>query len=262
MKTRLSNKVLGKGKLVLKSSGKKIFNKKSQKKSSGKRKFGGGTTRKRKIRADSENLSTSDEEENSNFQRIITRIKHNDIQKLELFFKSQEEVELFIDAFKTNTSLKILHLLYNQIFEKHVILIAKILETNHSLQNLEIRSMNIGNEGAKALAEVLKINTTLKEIGYFAKDIDKQLFLDALYQNHNLTKLEYYIDHPGFDSPTETAIKRKLSQNAQLQKKKISKTVLAKRLGEEQSKKTGAHSEFFDDSFVRRIQRNFHAEDE
>eukprot|EP00943_MAST-04B_sp_MAST-4B-sp1_P003124 g3124.t1 len=106
----------------------------------------------------------------------LAAIAHNDIEEVDINFKLDvAQVRLLAGVLKTNTSVKKLHLglgLGNcYIGDEGAKELAEALKVNTSLKEISLSSNNIGAEGGKELAEALKelaealkVNTSLEKI--------------------------------------------------------------------------------------------------
>merc|ERR1712238_390321 len=75
----------------------------------------------------------------------------------------------------TNKTLNKLNISYNYIGEEGGKALAEMLMTNNTLNTLNIRNSNIGTEGGKALVKMLETNTTLKTLYLSGNDIRNDL---------------------------------------------------------------------------------------
>ena len=107
------------------------------------------------------------------FNTIIEGLKQNIIIKLTIdsCMISDEEANVLATALTDNTTLEKLYLHQNNIGDEGAKAIAQVLETNKTLKLkiLGLNKNNIGDEGAKAIAQVLETNT----------------IFDSLYLNEN-----------------------------------------------------------------------------
>ena len=92
-----------------------------------------------------------------------------------------------------NTTLKILNINGNAIFDDGVAAISDSLKSNNSLQELYMSFNEITSEGAKKIAETIKVNTTLHTL-YLRQNINDALsfnvtVLTTVHHNNTLMKL-------------------------------------------------------------------------
>ena len=80
----------------------------------------------------------------------------------------------FADALKKNETLEVVGLSNNQISDKGVASVADALKTNHSIRKLYLSSNYIKAEGAKLLADALTVNDSLQEYWLNDNDISAQ----------------------------------------------------------------------------------------
>ena len=108
------------------------------------------------------------------FNRIIEGLTLNIIIKLTInsCMISDEEAKAIATALTDNTNLEVLYLNENKIGVEGAKAIAQVLETNKTLKLriLGLNKNNIGDEGVKAIAQVLEKNT----------------IFDSLYLNENI----------------------------------------------------------------------------
>ena len=86
------------------------------------------------------------------------------LEELELNKASIVSVESFTKAFGSNTALKKLVLKSNDIGDAGAEALAEVLSCNTFLEKLDLTENEIGNGGAKALAQAIKSNTALKKL--------------------------------------------------------------------------------------------------
>jgi len=103
-------------------------------------------------------------------------------------------IEQLADALKENNkTIVVLYLGDNNIGDEGAKCIADVLAVNKSLQDIDLSSNNINLEGAKYLADALKENDTLKELAIDKNNIGNggaAKLAEALQFNHSIKTLE------------------------------------------------------------------------
>ena len=103
-------------------------------------------------------------------------------------------IEQLADALKENNkSIVVLYLGDNNIGDEGAKCIADVLAVNKSLQDIDLSSNNINAKGAKYLADALKENDTLKELAIDKNNIGNggaAKLAEALQFNHSIKTLE------------------------------------------------------------------------
>lgn len=134
----------------------------------------------------------------------------------------KNEVEAIADALKLNRTLKSL------IFEaspnnaanidiNRALPLAKVLETNESLQKLDLKYGNIGDEGSIAFAKALESNSTLKILELHRNQIGSEgakALARALVSNSTLIKLD--LQNNNIDDEGASALKNVLGSNSRV----------------------------------------------
>lgn len=120
--------------------------------------------------------------------------KNKTIRELNLFAKSGKKFLGALESNKVLTNLQIegTHKEGNYLDHLAVKSLAKILETNETLIELDLEGNKIGDEGALEIANVLKTNKTLKGLGLVYTgigDTGVAAIAEALKQNETLKAL-------------------------------------------------------------------------
>ena len=120
---------------------------------------------------------------------------NNSLQELDIGKNNMtsEGAKKIAEAIKVNTTLKILMIHSNTISDDGAAAISDGLKSN-SLQLLSMSYNNITSEGAKEIAEAIKVNTTLHTLYITQHNINDALsfnmtVLTAVYHNNTLMKL-------------------------------------------------------------------------
>ncbi|OQS01361.1 hypothetical protein ACHHYP_01177 [Achlya hypogyna] len=98
-----------------------------------------------------------------------------------------------------STCIKTLHLEWNEIFEPpeppvedHTLCFANLLQGTSQLTHLSLRANGITSQGARAIAQALKLNATLLQLNLFRNaigDDGAEALAEALAENHTLQHL-------------------------------------------------------------------------
>jgi len=80
----------------------------------------------------------------------------------------------FTNALAQNRTLRVLSLGSNQIACEGAKRLADSIKVNQSLQEIHLGDNNMGDDGAKSFADALKVNTTLQVIGIYGNNIGDQ----------------------------------------------------------------------------------------
>lgn len=85
-------------------------------------------------------------------------------------------LQILVESFKNNSTLKTLDLSSNQISDRSIRLLSTVLlpEEKCSLKSLNLSNNFISNQGAKYLSEMLRTNTTLTELWLGNNDIGSE----------------------------------------------------------------------------------------
>ena len=131
--------------------------------------------------------------EEQEFEKLINNIVNNEINEIEELrdIFSEEQIKQLYEALKANTSVTKL-VLFNQIGDEGAKAIADILKENTSITVLYLLGNQIGDEGAKVIADALKTNTSVTVLYLPGNQIGVEgakVIADALKTNTTLTKL-------------------------------------------------------------------------
>lgn len=134
----------------------------------------------------------------------------------------KNEVEAIADALKLNRTLK--SLIFEAIANNaanidinRALPLAKVLETNESLQKLDLKYGNIGDEGSIAFAKALESNSTLKILELHRNQIGSegaQALARALVSNSTLIKLD--LQNNNIDDEGASALENALASNCRV----------------------------------------------
>ncbi len=110
---------------------------------------------------------------------------------LKQYHMSHTCVEALARMLEVNTTLSTLEITQCPMDEAHVVFFANTLKQNKSLRQLILRGGRLADEGASALADMLKFNSTLQVLNYGdrAGDDGCKKIAMALYGNTSLRKL-------------------------------------------------------------------------
>ena len=117
----------------------------------------------------------------------------------------------------SNSSLISICLSNNDIGDPGAQAIADMLKINHSLASINLALNNIGTEGAKAIANALKVNQSLQNIRLEWNYIGNQgaeAIIDALNVNNSLQNIEIW--NNGIDGYLSEAIDELIRKNVEI----------------------------------------------
>ncbi|KJE93815.1 TKL/IRAK protein kinase [Capsaspora owczarzaki ATCC 30864] len=124
---------------------------------------------------------------------------------------NQRQRELY-DQFKNASGRLLLH--KSQIGDEEAKAIAEALKVNTTLIQLSLWANRIGDAGARAIAEALKMNTTLTELGLHQNqigDAGAQAIAESLKVNKTVTKIYLYSNQIGDDGALAIAEAHKVN---------------------------------------------------
>ena len=121
---------------------------------------------------------------------------NNSLQILKMSYNNitSKGAKLIAEAIKVNKTLQVLDIHDNNISDDGAAAISDALKSNNSLQILTMSYNNITSEGAKSIAEAIKVNTTLHTLHLGQSDINDAVsfnmsVLTAVYHNNTLMEL-------------------------------------------------------------------------
>ena len=134
-------------------------------------------------------------------------------------FSNQEELSYKLNSLNTWCYVYKLYLLHCKLGDDGARAIANALRVNSTLQTLDLFSNDIGADGTRAIAELLRVNTTLQSLDLGRNcmgDDEVRAIAEALRVNSKLQVLDLYGNNIGDDGAL--AIAEALRVNTTLQK--------------------------------------------
>eukprot|EP01012_Entosiphon_sulcatum_P064410 TRINITY_DN93226_c0_g1_i1.p1 TRINITY_DN93226_c0_g1~~TRINITY_DN93226_c0_g1_i1.p1 ORF type:complete len:1811 (-),score=349.29 TRINITY_DN93226_c0_g1_i1:23-5455(-) len=107
---------------------------------------------------------------------------------------NDHSVEYLCSALRANTHITVLNLSHNHVALRGLQSLANVLKTNRTIISFVMNNNVLeGWKPAEVMAEVLKVNDTLKSLSLRANELEDsavQFFLDALKQNDVITRID------------------------------------------------------------------------
>ncbi|KAL0244559.1 hypothetical protein GEMRC1_008641 [Eukaryota sp. GEM-RC1] len=143
------------------------------------------------------------------------------VKQIDLMFNSIDNAgtKTLAGALKINSSISVLHLMSNFIGNEGVVALADTLKTNSTIVLRDLSSNSIAHEGSIALAEALKVNSTVTEIDLMANcigDVGITALASALKVNCTLTVMNLKLNSIGIEGAT--ALAEALKENSSVTK--------------------------------------------